>query len=134
MRLIQTVAICMLAISFCGCGDSPSTGDSSPMFGTGWLGIPSAVKVVVEQINAGTNWILNKNQVSIAKVGDVRVDDSTKTFVADFKIAVHNGTNSFETTAHDVPCDKDGIPTEASITKLREAVEEIKDKIRRLQS
>jgi hypothetical protein len=89
---------------------------------------------VVEQVNEGTNWILNKGQVSIAKVGDVRAGATAETFVADFSISVTNGTNSFETTAKGVPCDADGIPTEESITKLREAVEEIKAKIKKLQN
>jgi hypothetical protein len=122
-----------------GCGGSdagskPGGGSSSGGGGGGWLGIPSACKSVVEWVNEGTNWVLNKNQVSIAKVGEVRPVASTDTFIADFKIAVTNGTNSFETIAKEVSCDKDGIPTENSLTKLREAVEDIKAKIKRLQS
>src|SRR5262245_40162138 len=72
--------------------------------GSGWLGIPSACKCVAEWVNEGTNWVLNKNQVSIVKVGEVRLRSDTASFVADFKIGVTNGTNSFETVAKDVPC------------------------------
>jgi hypothetical protein len=109
------------------------TGCSENRVGSGWTGIPSTCKCVAEWVNEGTNWVLNKNQVSVVKVGDVRSVGSTSSFVADFKIGVTNGTNSFETVARDVPCDKDGIPTEDSVTKLREAVESIKSKIKRLQ-
>jgi hypothetical protein len=117
----------LLATLLCaGCGGSGG--------GSGWLGIPSACKYVAEWLNEGTNLVLNKNQVSVVKVGDVRPCGDTAMFVADFKIGVTNGTNSFETVAKDVPCDKDGIPTEESVTKLREAVADIKAKIRRLQS
>jgi hypothetical protein len=101
--------------------------------GSGWSGLPSTCKLVAEWVNDGTNWVLNKNQVSVVKVGEVRSPSGTSSFVADFKIGVTNGTNSFETLATDVPCDKDGIPTEDSVTKLREAVESIKSKIKRLQ-
>jgi hypothetical protein len=89
---------------------------------------------VLEYVNEGANWVLNKNQVSVVKIGDVRPGSGTGLFVADFKIGVTNGTNSFETVAKDVPCDKDGIPTEDSVTRLREAVGEIKAKIKRLQN
>jgi hypothetical protein len=106
----------------------PGCGSSS-----GWLGIPSACNYVVQCVNDGTNWVLNKNQVSVVKRGEVRASGSTGSFVADFKIGVNNGTNSFETVAKDVPCDSDGIPTEASVTRLREAVEDIKTKIKGLQ-
>lgn len=112
-----------------GCGDGGSPGG-----GTVWLGIPSACKCVVEWVNDGTNWVLNKNQVSVAKIGEVRAVPGTGSLVANFKIAVTNGTTSFETVAQDVPCDRDGIPTEDAVTKLREAVEEIKAKIKRLQN
>jgi hypothetical protein len=116
----------LATLLFTGCG---GTGG-----GSGWLGIPSACKCVAELLNEGTNWVLNKNQVSVVKVGDVRPSSGTASFIADFKIGVTNGTNSFETVAKNVPCDKDGIPTEDSVTKLREAVREIKAKIKRLQN
>jgi len=124
----QNLLLVFSVVLFSGCGDSGTTINPS------WLGIPSTVKFVIEEVNAGTNWILNKDQVNVAKVGDVRSAESDSTFLADFQISVTNGTNSFETTAKDVPCDKDGIPTEESITKLREAVEEIKAKIKKLQN
>jgi hypothetical protein len=110
------------------------TGCDGKSGGTAWLGTASACKQVVEMVNEGTNWVLNKNQVSVVKVSDVRPSSSTGRFVADFKIGVTNGTNSFETVAKEVPCDKDGIPTEESVGRLREAVEEIKAKIKRLQN
>jgi hypothetical protein len=117
----------LLAILFlAGCSGGPDP--------SGWTGIPSACKNIAEWVNEGTNWVLNKNQVSVVKVSDVRPSNETGSFVADFKIAVTNGKNSFETVAKDVPCDKDGIPTENSVTKLREAVEDIKAKIKRLQN
>ncbi len=52
---------------------------------------------------------------------------------ADFNITVTNGESTFSTTATAVPCDKNGISTEESVDKLQEAVEDIKDKVKRLQ-
>jgi hypothetical protein len=136
---IQRLAGFILAASLlAGCGGSPvenGTGASSPAGGNfGWFGIPSAVKLVIETVHEGTGWVLNKSEVSVALVGEPRPAGDSDTFIADFRITVAHGPNSFETTAKDVPCDKDGIPTEESVTKLREAVEDIKVKIKRLQN
>lgn len=117
-------AILLLSVTL-GCGQVGP--------GTAWLGIPSACKTVIESINSGTDWVLNKNQVSVVKVSEVKELDGGAC-AADFKISVTDGTNSFETTAKAVPCDKDGIPTEKSVDKLRESVEDIKAKIKRLQN
>ena len=71
---------------------------------------------------------------SASRLGDVRpAAGAGYDHVADFRIAVTKGGSSFETTARDVPCDTDGIPTEQAVTRLREAVEDIKAKIKRLQ-
>jgi hypothetical protein len=98
------------------------------------MGIPSVTKDVIEWINASTNWVLNKNQVSVSKVSDVRPSSTADSGVADFKIVVTNGLNTFDTVAKDVPCDANGIPTEESVDVMRTAVEDIKSKIRRLQN
>lgn len=98
-----------------------------------WMGIPSVTKDVIEWINASTNWVLNKNQVSVSKVSDVRPGSDDDSTVADFKIVVTNGLNTFDTVAKSVPCDANGIPTEESVDAIRTAVEDIKAKIRRLQ-
>lgn len=96
------------------------------------MGISSAVNQVVIAIHDGTGWLLNKSEVSVKKSGEVRAIDGQES-VADFQIAVRYGGESFETTAKDVPCDKDGIPTESSIDRIRTAVEDIKAKMKRLQ-
>ncbi len=78
--------------------------------------------------------MLDRNQVKVVKVSEVRSTHAIDSFVAEFQITVNNGTNSFETIARDVACDTNGIPTEESVVKLREAVEDIKAKIKRLQN
>lgn len=130
MRTIRTKSVAsigatLLLLLLLGCGQAGP--------GTAWLGIPSACKTVLESINSGTDWVLNKNQVSVVKVSEVASADGGS-YQADFRISVTDGTNSFETTAKEVPCDKDGIPTEKSVDKLRESVEDIKAKIKRLQN
>ena len=98
------------------------------------MGIPSAVNSVIVFLHEGTGWLLNKSEVSVKKVGDVHESESTDNeLVADFQITVEYGGESFETTAKDVPCDVDGIPTEEAVDRLRTAVEGIKAKMKRLQ-
>jgi hypothetical protein len=94
----------------------------------------SVVIDVVQWVNEGTNWVLSMNQVSVSKVSDVRKTGIRGAAVADFKIVVTNGTNTFDTIAKDVPCDNYGIPTEKSVDALKAAVEDIKAKIKRLQN
>ncbi|MEZ6102479.1 MAG: hypothetical protein R3E01_26360 [Pirellulaceae bacterium] len=101
------------------------------------MGIPSAVNQVITMIHDGTGWLLNKSEVSVKKVGNIRPTNgnvTSESFLADYQIAVSYGGESFETTATDVPCDRDGIPTEASVERLRVAVEDIKQKMKRLQN
>ncbi len=121
-RLLLVIPGCMVFISAC---DKPATSlapnnlttPSSP-----WLGIPSAVNQVIVFLHDGTGWLLNKSQVSVKKSGDVRTTSSDSTeLICDFQIAVQYGGESFETTATDIPCDKDGIPTEAAVDRLRSA-------------
>jgi hypothetical protein len=120
----------LVTVLLAGCGDkgggTPSThsnGTSKAGGASSWLGIPSALKYVTEAIHDTTGWVLNKNHVSIVKVSDVRGEGTSADYAADFKISVTNGTESFETTAKDMPCDKNGIPVEKSVEELREAVE-----------
>ena len=100
-----------------------------------WLGIPSAVNQVIIALHDGTGWLLNKSEVTVKKSGDTRaVEPASNEWVADFLISVHFGGETFETTAKDVPCDSDGIPTEAAVDRLRTSVEDIKSKMKRLQN
>ncbi|MFP6856155.1 MAG: hypothetical protein VCA73_02685 [Roseibacillus sp.] len=108
-----------------GCDSGP--GDAAK----NWLGLSSATEKVIELLHKGTGWVLGKNQVKIEKNGEIReVEDGYR---ADFNITVTNGESTFSTTATGVPCDKNGVPTEESVDKLQEAVEDIKDKVKRLQ-
>lgn len=134
----QTTLVLMflIAVGGVGCNKPPaaatpgSTSDSSA-----WLGIPSAVNQVIVCLHEGTGWLLNKSEVSVRKSGDVRkVTNDAQKYVADFQISVSYGGETFETTATDVPCDKDGIPTEAAIDRLRASVEDIKGKMKKLQN
>ncbi len=135
-RSVLFTALLLFGSAFlggCTPADGTGAGGGSPV-ATSWLGIPSAVNYIVNTLHEGTGWLLNKSQVSIKKVGDVRpstADDAQ--WQADFQINVAFGNESFETTAKDVPCDQDGIPTEASVDRLRTSVEEIKVKMKRLQ-
>lgn len=119
-----------------GCDKPISTASNSAASSPApWLGIPSAVNHVIVFLHDGTGWILNKSEVTVKKSSEVRSTDSTsKDCVADFSISVHFGGETFETTAKDVPCDNDGIPTEAAVDRLRKSVEDIKDKMKRLQN
>jgi hypothetical protein len=129
MRRTMAVVLAISCSSGCEQGTTPPAGPPG-----GWLGIPSACKYVLESVNSGTDWVLNKNQVQVTKVSEVHPLGDAGPLGADFQIAVTNGTESFETTAKDVPCDEYGIPTEASVAKLHDAVEEIKAKIKQLQN
>jgi hypothetical protein len=123
------------AITIVGCSNAttPATGNTSSSSAP-WLGIPSAVNQVIVFLHDGTGWLLNKSEVTVKKSGDVRaVTDTSKEWVADFLISVEFGGEAFETTAKDVPCDTDGIPTEAAVDRLRTSVEDIKAKMKRLQ-
>jgi len=127
-----------LVVSACltGC-DKPTipASNSAAPTSTPWLGIPSAVNQVIVFLHDGTGWLLNKSEVTVKKSGDVRsVESTSQERVADFLISVHFGGETFETTAKDVPCDTDGIPTEAAVDRLRSAVEDIKAKMKRLQN
>lgn len=135
MRPLLLVLAFVCAIStLSGCGGaSPTAPVAVTKLSADWLGIPSAVNFVIHALHDGTGWLLNKSQVQIATVGAVRADEK-EGYLTDFRIHVANGLHSFETTAKDVPCDKDGVPTEAAVTKLRQAVEDIKAKIKRLQN
>ncbi len=119
-----------------GCESKPSLPAETPgpvnAGASTWLGIPSAVNQVIVFLHESTGWLLNKSQVDIKKVGDVRTVDEGE-LVAAFSIAVQLGDESFETIASDVPCDADGIPTDDAVDRLRAAVEDIKEKMSRLQ-
>jgi len=97
---------------------------------TPWLGIPSAIATVVEVVHDATGRALGRNDVSV-EAGEVHAAGAG--FVADMKLTVSDGDNRFSTTAEDVPCDQDGIPTDESVDKIRQAAEEIKAKIKRFQ-
>lgn len=122
-----------LLLPILGCGDS-SGGVAAPTPAKAWLGIPSAVNHVITFLHDSTGWLLNKSDVSIKLQGEVRELEGAGEFVGDFRIAVKLGEEAFETTGTDVPCDDFGIPTEESVKRLREAVEEIKVKMKQLQN
>jgi hypothetical protein len=133
--LLAGLALATVAWSGCSGGTPAANAPGANTVPTGWLGIPSAINYIVNGLHEGTGWLLNKSQVSIKKVGDVRtLDTETDAWEADFQIAVQYGNESFETTAKSVPCDQDGIPTEASVDRLKNSVEEIKAKMKRLQN
>jgi hypothetical protein len=131
-RLIFSFSVFALSAG-CGAPTTPAS-NSVPPASAPWLGIPSAVNQVIVFLHDGTGWLLNKSEVTVKKSGEVRAVESTsKEWVADFLISVHFGGETFETTAKDVPCDNDGIPTEAAVDRLRTSVEDIKAKMKRLQ-
>lgn len=134
--LIAVALLSLTCLAGCDNGTAP-TPSAKPVTSvprSNWLGLPSAVNQVVHLLHEGTGWILNKSQVDVSKVGGVRKGAKADSHLADFQVKVTKGDQSFETTIRDVPCDGDGIPTEEAVTKLREAVENIKAKIRRLQN
>jgi hypothetical protein len=133
--LLGGLALATLAGSGCSGGTLAANAPGANVAPAGWLGIPSAINYIVNGLHEGTGWLLNKSQVSIKKVGEVRtLESESDAWEADFQIAVEFGNESFETTAKSVPCDQDGIPTEASVDRLKNSVEEIKAKMKRLQN
>lgn len=121
-----------LALVVVGCDSQQPASPVNVVAPSGkWLGIPSAVNQVITFVHESTGWLLNKSDVSIEMVDQIRPDAGN--FVADYRIAVKYGNESFETTAPNVPCDEMGIPTEESVVQLRDAVEKIKDKMKQLQ-
>ena len=135
-HLCRLVLVLGLLAGLAGCGNQTSPASNSLVSSPApWLGIPSAVNHVIVYLHDGTGWILNKSEVAVKKAGEVRsVESNSKERVADFLISVHFGGETFETTAKEVPCDNDGIPTEAAVERLRSSVEDIKRKMKRLQN
>jgi hypothetical protein len=127
-RICGIAFLAIVCVGGCS-GESDVVGVPAPT--AAWAGIPSAVNQVIVAVHDSTGWILNKSQVEIKKSSDVRQSDNGQ--MADFIIRVKLGNESFETMAKNVPCDSDGIPTEASVDRLRNAVEEIKKKLTRIQ-
>lgn len=141
MRLSKQTCliVCTVLGSSVGCDiDKGPSHTTSPIVSSipkaPWLGIPSAVNQVIVALHDGTGWLLNKSEVSVKKTGEVQTASDDGGFTASFQIAVRFGGESFETTAKDVPCDSDGIPTEAAVDRLRISVEDIKSKMKRLQN
>ncbi len=137
LHLSRLVFVLGVLAGLAGCDNPTSPASNSPVSSSAapWLGIPSAVNQVIVFLHEGTGWILNKSEVTVRKSSDVRSSDTTSNeMVADFLISVHFGGETFETTAKDVPCDNDGIPTEAAVDRLRASVEDIKTKMKRLQN
>lgn len=135
-RRLKCVLIALFsAIILSGCGNASggTPAPTSTIGGVHWSTMSDCVTNVVVWLNDGTNWMLNKSQVSVIKFSDVRPGKSVEGHVADFRIVVVDGTNTFDVVAKDVQCDELGIPTDASVDVLREAVEKIKTKIKRLQ-
>ena len=137
MRRPLIIALTLMLLAGCkraadSSGAVPSTDPG--IVNSSWLGIPSAVNQVIVFLHEGTGWLLNKSEVSIKKSGAVRATKGSDEWLTDYQIAVHLGSETFETVATDVPCDKDGIPTEAAVDRLRVAVEDIKTKMQRLQN
>ena len=134
LRRLTLVVVVFAYLAGCDKPATPGSNNATPTPAP-WLGIPSAVNQVIVLLHDGTGWLLNKSEVTVKKSGEVRSGESTsKECVADFLIAVHFGGETFETTARDVPCDNDGIPTEAAVDRLRTSVEDIKSKMKRLQN
>lgn len=133
-RFLLVFGLCVFFVLGCDKGASSPANNAAPA-ATPWLGIPSAINQVIVFLHEGTGWLLDKSEVKIKKLNDVRkVGAVSNELVADFSISVHFGDETFETTAKDVPCDNDGIPTEAAVDRLRIAVEDIKAKMKRLQN
>lgn len=109
----------------------PSCDSSAGEAAKSWVGISSATETVIELIHEGTGWLLRKHQVEIERTGEVMTEGGD--YVSQFEITVTNGDSTFATTISDVPCDKIGIPTKESVSKLQKAVEDIKKKIKDIQ-
>ena len=131
---VKPLAIVVVALVFeSGCEKPVVTGPNVTETTVPWMGLSSAVNQVIVCMHEGTGWLLNKSEVAVKKSGDVRPLAGDGEWAADYLISVRLGGETFETTAKDVPCDRDGIPSEASVERLRASVEEIKVKMKRLQ-
>ena len=131
---VKQLAIVVVALVFAsGCEKPIATAPNVTGTTVPWMGLSSAVNQVIVFMHDGTGWLLNKSEVAVKKVGDVRPLEDDGEWTADYLISVRFGGETFETTAKDVPCDRDGIPSEASVERLRASVEEIKVKMKRLQ-
>lgn len=122
------VSLLVAALIASGCQPDPTSGKSKfkP-----WLGLPTVYEIVLEVVHKGTGRLLDKNKVSVEAES---IRKSTAGFVSDMTITVTDGDNTFSTTAIDIPCDQNGIPTDESVDRIREAAEEIKEKISRFQN
>jgi hypothetical protein len=60
----------------------------------------------------------------------VRKEASGNAHISDFQITVNYRRTEFTSTSKDLPCSADGIPTEEGNRRIKEAVEEIKARIR----
>jgi hypothetical protein len=91
--------------------------------------VNEVISQIVAWIEDGTGIELEKGDVTVQSLG-ARKTASGSAHISDFKITVKYRQTEFTSTPKDIPCNTDGIPTEAGNARIKEAVEEIKTHIR----
>lgn len=162
--MLAATFVAILATAFAGCESSENTGigsstassadsggdrqkkksngshtkrtpvkiDAKPnLFATALAVVADNFDLAIEKIHDGTGWMLGKAEVRFERFGDI---DETDERIANYRIYVSNGDESFETEIKAIACDEFGIPTGDSQAKIDEAVEKIKTMLAKLQN
>jgi hypothetical protein len=127
-RRIITIVLLLLFCTQPGCGILAF--GPSPM---AFFGAPMIAGSCLRGLHEGTGWLLNKDDLKFECL-TVRSDEDSETgYAGDFKLNVTHKAISFTTTARDVPCDKDGIPSDEAFERLNGAIDGMKCEIRKLK-
>ena len=122
------VAFCL--IGSVGCGPAPAPVSVSVPVPEKW--VDEIITHIVQWVEEGTGIDIERGDVKIESLG-ARKDASGSAHISDFKITVNYRKTAFTSTPKDIPCSADGIPTEEGNRRIKEAVEEIKTRIRAAQ-
>lgn len=134
MRLLP-IALTMTVLIGCGQGGGGGGGGKGGSVEVGIV-IPLPQKWVEEAISRIVAWMedetgieIEKGEVKIESLG-VRKEPNGDTHISDFKITVNYRKTEFTSTPKNISCSADGIPTDEGNQRIKEAVDEIKRKIR----
>jgi hypothetical protein len=122
-------AVCLLGPF--GCGPGPAPVSASVPIPEKW--VDEIITHIVQWVEEGTGIDIERGDVKIESLG-ARKDSSGTAHIGDFKITVTYRKTAFTSAPKDIPCSADGIPTEEGNRRIKDAVEEIKARIRAARS
>ncbi len=133
MRRICRAAVTLLAMSCLvgasGCGATPQP---VVLIKIPEKWVDEIITRIVEWVEDGTGIDIEKGDVKVQSLG-AKQATTGEAHIGDFKITVNYRRAEFTSTPKDIPCSTDGIPTEEGNQRIKDAVEEIKSRIRAMR-